>query len=111
MIVPSLLVPIAVAVAAERTARRRERALDGDGRAALARLRSEGLDLEWEIRTVAAALAKVARISSFHAFARTRAGLMLAWAEGSLPLRPGRRALVRAALAGHAEAQRRGSRR
>lgn len=107
MRLPAPLARLALPWVVAKVAVEREWAMGADGRAALGALRAAGEALEWEVHTVAAAIAKLRGRPFLDAIVGVRLGLVAGWAEGTLPLRPTRPQLMRAAWRGAAYAERR----
>lgn len=104
MRLPAFIAKAVFPIVAERTARKREMQLSADERAAAAALRTGGM-YELDIRIVANALAKIRGYGAAEAMARTRAGLMLAFADGSISTNPTRPEIIAAAWRGELAAE------
>jgi hypothetical protein len=97
---PNFLARLAFPWVVAKTAVAREWEMTSQEREMLAAMRAAGVALEWEIRIVARALAKIRRWSDFDAIAAVRAGLVVALMEGSQRGVPSRADLMRFAWRG-----------
>lgn len=103
---PAILARMALPVLARRAEQRMENQYSDAERAAVAALRASGGGLEFEIRIVANALAKVRGLAYADAIARVRAGVVLAIGDRSISSHPTRDEVVRAAWRGNTAAER-----